>query len=82
MSGNARQRAREMRDGVMPVRTWRERFDASAGQVAAMFDEMFVRAWRLYLAGSEAAFTTGWMQLFQIVFARGDSNAIPWTREG
>jgi cyclopropane-fatty-acyl-phospholipid synthase len=59
---------------------WRQRFDASAGQVAAMFDETFVRAWRLYLAGSEAAFTTGWMQLFQLVFARGGSNAIPWTR--
>ncbi len=45
-----------------------------------MFDETFVRAWRLYLAGSQAAFTTGTMQLFQVVFARGASNAIPWTR--
>jgi cyclopropane-fatty-acyl-phospholipid synthase len=62
------------------LQCWRERFDASAGQVAAMFDETFVRAWRLYLAGSEAAFTTGWMQLFQVVFARGGSDAIPWTR--
>jgi cyclopropane-fatty-acyl-phospholipid synthase len=59
---------------------WRQRFDGSAGQVATMFDDTFVRAWRLYLAGSEAAFTTGWMQLFQVVFARGSSNAIPWTR--
>ena len=45
-----------------------------------MFDETFVRAWRLYLAGSQAAFTTGSMQLFQVVFARGTSSAIPWTR--
>ena len=30
--------------------------DAAAGDVAAMFDETFVRAWRLYLAGSQAAF--------------------------
>jgi cyclopropane-fatty-acyl-phospholipid synthase len=59
---------------------WRQRFDGSAGQVATIFDDTFVRAWRLYLAGSEAAFTTGWMQLFQVVFARGSSNAIPWTR--
>ena len=36
-----------------------------------MFDEAFVRAWRLYLAGSQAAFVTGSMQLFQVVFARG-----------
>jgi cyclopropane-fatty-acyl-phospholipid synthase len=41
-----------------------------------------VRAWRLYLAGSEAAFTTGWMQLFQVVFARGSRNTPPWTRFG
>jgi cyclopropane-fatty-acyl-phospholipid synthase len=59
---------------------WRQRFDASSHQVATIFDDRFVRAWRLYLAGSEAAFTTGWMQLFQVVFARGSSNAIPWIR--
>jgi cyclopropane-fatty-acyl-phospholipid synthase len=45
-----------------------------------MFDERFARAWELYLAGSQAAFTTGSMQLFQVVFARGTTNAIPWTR--
>jgi cyclopropane-fatty-acyl-phospholipid synthase len=59
---------------------WLERFENSADQVSAIFDDTFVRAWRLYLAGSEAAFTTGWMQLFQVLFARGGSNAIPWTR--
>jgi cyclopropane-fatty-acyl-phospholipid synthase len=45
-----------------------------------MFDATFVRAWELYLAGSQAAFDTGSMQLFQVLFARGGSNAIPWTR--
>jgi cyclopropane-fatty-acyl-phospholipid synthase len=59
---------------------WRQRFDAAAGDVATMFDETFVRAWRLYLAGSQAAFITGSMQLFQVVFTRGSSNAMPWTR--
>ena len=59
---------------------WRHRFDASAGEVASMFDDTFVRAWRLYLAGSQAAFTTGAMQLFQVLLARGASNAILWTR--
>ena len=59
---------------------WRRRFDAAAGDVARMFDDSFVRAWRLYLAGSQAAFTTGTMQLFQVLFARGSSNAIRWTR--
>ena len=45
-----------------------------------MFDEPFMRAWRLYLAGSEASFTTGSMQLFQVLFARGGSNTVPWVR--
>jgi cyclopropane-fatty-acyl-phospholipid synthase len=62
------------------LEVWRQRFDASAREVAAMFDETFVRAWELYLAGSQAAFATGSMQLFQVVFARGASNAVPWTR--
>ena len=59
---------------------WRQRFDGASGRIAQMFDEAFVRAWRLYLAGSQAAFSTGSMQLFQVVFARGASNAIAWTR--
>jgi cyclopropane-fatty-acyl-phospholipid synthase len=64
------------------IEHWRRRFEASADHVAGMFDETFVRAWRLYLAGSQAAFTAGTMQLFQVVFARGASNAIPRTRTG
>jgi cyclopropane-fatty-acyl-phospholipid synthase len=59
---------------------WRRRFEDVADQVRTMFDEPFVRAWRLYLAGSEAAFLTGSMQLFQVVLAPGTSNAIAWTR--
>ena len=59
---------------------WRSRFELASDEVADRFDEAFVRAWRLYLAGSQVAFTTGWMQLFQIVFARGTSNAVPWIR--
>ena len=59
---------------------WQQRFESASPAIAAMFDEPFVRAWRLYLAGSGAAFATGWMQLFQIVFARCASNTIPWTR--
>jgi cyclopropane-fatty-acyl-phospholipid synthase len=62
------------------IEHWLRRFEETAGEVARMFDQSFVRAWRLYLAGSQAAFVTGSMQLFQIVFARGATNRIPWTR--
>lgn len=47
---------------------WSRRFAAAADTVGARFGEEFRRAWELYLAGSEAAFATGWLQLFQIVF--------------
>jgi cyclopropane-fatty-acyl-phospholipid synthase len=59
---------------------WRRQFLNSAAQVAAMFDEEFVRTWDLYLAGSQASFSTGSLQLFQVVFARGGANKVPWTR--
>jgi cyclopropane-fatty-acyl-phospholipid synthase len=47
---------------------------------SAMFDEKFMRTWRLYLAGSLAAFRVGTMQLFQITFAGPECRRIPWTR--
>jgi cyclopropane-fatty-acyl-phospholipid synthase len=59
---------------------WGARFRLSATQVAEMFDDAFVRAWDLYLAGSQASFSTGSLQLFQVVFTRGDNHALPWTR--
>lgn len=59
---------------------WLERFEKSAGRVCTMFNAEFMRAWRLYLAGSVVAFRTGWLQLFQICFARAQNNKIPWTR--
>lgn len=61
---------------------WTQRFETASRQVLSMFDEQFVRAWRLYLVGSQASFSTGSLQLFQVVFARGNSTATPWTRVG
>jgi cyclopropane-fatty-acyl-phospholipid synthase len=62
------------------LRHWLHRFEGAVEEVTRMFDEPFVRAWRLYLAGSEAAFATGWLQLFQVTFARPDKDDHPWTR--
>ncbi len=60
---------------------WLRRFDQVADRVAEQFDARFVRMWRLYLASSMASFTTGFMQLFQVVFAPCRNNDIPWTRD-
>ncbi|MFN8060711.1 MAG: cyclopropane-fatty-acyl-phospholipid synthase family protein [Vicinamibacterales bacterium] len=59
---------------------WRRRFEGATAAVARMFDPSFVRLWRLYLAGSEAAFDTGYLQLFQVLFARATTNDGWWTR--
>jgi cyclopropane-fatty-acyl-phospholipid synthase len=59
---------------------WLTRYEGNAERVEAMFDRAFVRAWRLYLAGSVAAFRTGSLQLFQVVFARARDNDLLWSR--
>ena len=63
------------------LRHWLALFEAASGRVRDMFDEKFVRMWRMYLAGSVAGFTTGALQLFQVVFAPRDNNDVPMTRE-
>ncbi|MBT8063726.1 MAG: class I SAM-dependent methyltransferase [Xanthomonadales bacterium] len=62
------------------LRAWLGRFEKNADAVRDLFDEAFVRAWRLYLAGSVTAFERGTLQLFQVAFARTGANGIPWTR--
>lgn len=59
---------------------WLERYEQHSDQVREMFDETFVRAWRLYLTGSIAAFYTSALQLFQVVFTRPRNNDLPWSR--
>jgi cyclopropane-fatty-acyl-phospholipid synthase len=62
------------------LRHWLKRYEENVSSVEAMFDRTFVRAWRLYLAGSIAAFLSGSLQLFQIVFARPLDNSLPFSR--
>jgi cyclopropane-fatty-acyl-phospholipid synthase len=62
------------------LRHWLELYEGSIDKVRGMFDERFVRMWRLYLAGSIAAFTTGGLQLFQVLFAPQENNDVPLTR--
>lgn len=59
---------------------WLARFERHADEVRSRFGEAFERTWRLYLAGSVAAFRAGSLQLFQVLFARTGANGLPWTR--
>jgi len=62
------------------LRHWLTRYEQSVEQVQRMYDARFVRSWRMYLASSVAAFDSGSLQLFQILFARPLQNRIPITR--
>lgn len=59
---------------------WLARYEQHMDRLAKTFDRDFIRAWRLYLSCSIAAFTTSSMQLFQVTFARPMDNDIPWNR--
>jgi cyclopropane-fatty-acyl-phospholipid synthase len=60
---------------------WAQRYEDRVTEVEEMFDQTFVRVWRLYLAGSLAAFNSGTLQLFQILFNRSGNNDVQWTRD-
>jgi cyclopropane-fatty-acyl-phospholipid synthase len=59
---------------------WLAAFERSYDVVAGQLGDEFARMWRFYLAGSLAAFRTGWLQLFQVVFAGQKCNSVPATR--
>jgi len=60
---------------------WSERYEASVGAVRTERGNQFARAWSLYLAGSQAAFASGWLQLYQVVFSPRESDPPWWTRD-
>ncbi len=66
---------------AVTCRDWLQRFEDHVDEIRGEFDERFVRMWRMYLASSMVAFECGSLQLFQILFAPGRSNAVPWTRD-
>jgi cyclopropane-fatty-acyl-phospholipid synthase len=62
------------------LKAWRERFRARWDEAAAIYDERFCRMWDFYLAGSEAAFRTGEMMVFQMQLVK-DRTVLPLTRD-
>ncbi|MFY0545333.1 class I SAM-dependent methyltransferase [Brevibacillus sp. H7] len=60
---------------------WSERFESRRDSVQSMFDERFVRMWRLYLQSSAASFRLGSLSIHQLLFSKGVNNALPLTRE-
>ena len=59
---------------------WVENYELNVKKVREMFDEAFVRRWRLFLNGSIAGFRYGNSRLFQVLFSNGITNELPPTR--
>ena len=61
-------------DYAETLRRWRKRFNARWPDVRALgFDETFRRKWEFYLAYCEAGFATGYLDVAQVRFERGDA---------
>jgi cyclopropane-fatty-acyl-phospholipid synthase len=61
---------------------WLRRFEANLRRIEELSGRERARAWRLYLAGTVAAFRSATLHLYQMVFTRAGNDAIPWTRSG
>jgi len=59
---------------------WVENYELNVKKVREMFDEAFVRQWRLFLNGSIAGFSYGDSRLFQVLFSNGINSELPPTR--
>ena len=60
---------------------WIANFERNIGKIRKMFDERFVRMWRLYLNASSAGFKYNGTRLYQILFSNGLNNDLPMVRE-
>ncbi|HSH05097.1 MAG TPA: cyclopropane-fatty-acyl-phospholipid synthase family protein [Anaerolineae bacterium] len=59
---------------------WYRRFDAHEAEIEAMYDQRFIRMWRLYLNSVAYAFRHGRGRLYQLAFTNGLNNDQPRTR--
>jgi cyclopropane-fatty-acyl-phospholipid synthase len=59
---------------------WADNYEKNVQKVRCMFDEAFVRMWRLFLHASSAGFKYGTSRLYQILFSNGVNYQLPLTR--
>ncbi len=59
---------------------WAENYEGNVARVRELFDDAFVRQWRLFLNSAAAGFKYGESRLFQTLFSNGLNNALPTTR--
>ena len=64
----------------MTLLMWAKNFDNNIDIIKAMFDDKFIRMWRMYLYSCTASFNNGVIDLHQILFVKGVNNNLPMTR--
>lgn len=60
---------------------WLAQFEQRLPVVRQTFDERFIRMWRFYLCGSIAAFHSGSVQLYQVLFTNGQTTDLALCRQ-
>ena len=60
---------------------WAKNFDNNIDKIKAMFDDKFIRMWRMYLYSCAASFNNGVIDLHKILFVKGVNNELPMTRD-
>ncbi|MGA2402332.1 MAG: cyclopropane-fatty-acyl-phospholipid synthase family protein [Syntrophobacteraceae bacterium] len=60
---------------------WIVNFEGNIDKIREIFDERFVRMWRLYMNASSACFKYNGTRVYQILFSNGMNNDLPMGRE-
>lgn len=66
---------------VKTLLCWHDGFEAHLPEIEQMFEERFIRMWRMYLCACAASFNNGVIDLHQIQFVKGVNNELPMTRK-
>lgn len=59
---------------------WSDNFEQAVDQIRTMYDERFVRLWRLYLRSCSVAFSEGLVEIHQMLVSNGEPRELPLTR--
>lgn len=66
---------------VKTLLCWHDAFEEQLPKIERMFEERFIRMWRMYLCACAASFNNGVIDLHQIQFVKGVNNELPMTRK-
>lgn len=64
----------------MTLKHWSANFEKSLDKVRKMYDERFIRMWKLYLDSCAASFHYGVIDVHQFLFTKGLNNELPMIR--